>query len=129
MNSREKGKRGELEIAHILQGYGYNTRRGQQFSGANGDADVEGLPGIHLEVKRVEHLNIDKALEQAIRDNYADSIKQGTNLLPAVFHRSNDDRKRDSTRGKWKVTMTLETWMELYKAWDAMNLPFSDKEV
>ena len=128
INSREKGRRGEVEIAHILQEYGYNTRRGQQFSGANGDADVEGLPGIHMEVKRVEHLNIDKALQQAIRDNYADELKQGKKLIPAVFHRSNDDRKKDSTKGTWKVTLTLKDFMEIYMAWDAMNIPFADKE-
>lgn len=128
MNSREKGKRGEIELSHILQRYGYDTRRGQQFSGANGDADIEGLHGIHIECKRVEHLNIDKALEQAIRDNYADSIRQGIKLLPAVFHRANEDRKPDSTRGKWKVTMTLDDWMILYQAWDVQNMPFSDKE-
>ena len=128
INSREKGRRGEVEIAHILQEYGYNTRRGQQFSGANGDADVEGLPGIHMEVKRVEHLNIDKALQQAIRDNYADELKQGIDLIPAVFHRSNDDRKKDSTKGEWKVTLRLKDFMKLYRAWEFMSLPLADKE-
>ena len=128
MNSREKGKRGELEIAHIFQKYGYDAKRGQQYSGANGDADVVGLPGIHCEIKRVEHLNIDKALEQAIRDKYADELKQGIKLSPAVFHRANDDRRRDSTRGKWKVTMLLDDWMELFQAYDIQNIPFSEKE-
>ena len=47
VNSRAKGKRAELELSHVLQEYGYNARRGQQFSGANGDADVVGLDGIH----------------------------------------------------------------------------------
>lgn len=128
INSREKGRRGEVEIAHILQEYGYNTRRGQQYSGANGDADVEGLPGIHCEIKRVEHLNIDKALQQSIRDTYADELKQGKELIPAVFHRSNDDRKKDSTKGTWKVTLRLTDFMKLYQAWDDMNIPFADKE-
>ena len=33
-NSRQKGKRGELEIARILRDYGYrDCRRGQQYSG------------------------------------------------------------------------------------------------
>lgn len=126
INSRRKGAVGEREIAGILQEYGYSTRRGQQFSGANGDADVEGLPGIHMEVKRVEHLNIDKALQQAIRDNYADELKQGKKLIPAVFHRANDDRKKDSTKGTWKVTLTLKDFMEIYQAWDAMNIPFKE---
>lgn len=128
INSREKGKKGEIEISHILQGYGYETRRGQQFSGATGDADVVGLPGIHLEIKRVERLNIDKALEQSIRDTYADEIRQGTDLIPVVMHRSNNDRKRDSTKGTWKVTLRLDDFMKLYQAWDVYTLPFSDKE-
>lgn len=126
MNSREKGKRGEIQLAHIFEGYGYETRRGQQFSGANGDADVVGLPGIHIECKRVEKLNIDKALQQSINDCYADEIRQGIDLIPAVFHRSNDDRKKDSTKGVWKVTLRLKDFMELYKAWDAQNIPFKE---
>lgn len=128
INSRRKGVVGEVEISHILNGYGYETRRGQQFSGANGDADVVGLPGIHLEIKRVERLNIDKALEQSIRDTYADEIRQGTDLIPVVMHRSNNDRKKDSTKGTWKVTLRLDDFMKLYQAWDVYTLPFSDKE-
>ena len=115
MNSREKGKRGELEIAHILQGYGYEVRRNQQYSGANGDADVVGLPGIHCEIKRVEKLNIDKAMQQSISDSYADSLRQGRELIPAVFHRSNSDHKKDSTKGTWKVTMRLDDFMKIYE--------------
>lgn len=128
INSREKGKRGELEIAHLLSAYGYECRRNQQFSGANGDADVVGLPGIHLEIKRTEKLNIDKALQQSIRDNYADELRQGTDLIPVVMHRSNDDRKKDSTKGVWKVTLTLKDFMKIYQAWEVTTIPFMDKE-
>lgn len=68
INSRNKGKRGELEFAKLCQKQGYtDSRRGQQYSGIEGE-DVVGLPGIHVEVKRVESLNIEKALQQAIRD-------------------------------------------------------------
>ena len=42
MNSRTKGKAGELELSKVLKTYGYDTRRGQQYCGANGDADVVG---------------------------------------------------------------------------------------
>lgn len=52
MNSREKGKRGERELAGELRRHGYDARRGQQYCGANGDADVVGLPGLHIECKR-----------------------------------------------------------------------------
>ena len=106
MNSRNKGKRGELEAAHLLQKYGYDARRGQQFSGTNGDPDVVGLPGIHLEVKRVEKLNIDEALDQSIRDARESEI-------PIVMHRKNKKR--------WKITMRFDDWMMLYKAWEEVN--------
>ena len=100
MNSRQKGKRGELEVAHLLREYGFEARRGQQFSGANGDPDVVGLPGIHLEVKRGEKLNLEAAMQQSIRD-------ARENEIPIVMHRKN--------RGQWLVTMTFEDWMKLYQ--------------
>lgn len=100
MNSRRKGAAGERELANVLKEYGYEARRGQQFSGANGDADVVGLPGVHIECKRVEKLNLDSAMEQAIRD-------ARENEIPAVFHRKN--------RTEWKVTLSLEDFMKLYK--------------
>ena len=126
--SREKGKRGERELASRLREYGYDARRGVQYQGGKDSPDVVGLPGIHLEIKRVERLNIDKALEQSIRDTYADEIRQGTDLIPVVMHRSNSDRKKDSTKGTWKVTLRLDDFMKLYQAWDVYTLPFSDKE-
>lgn len=98
--SRDKGKRGERELAAALREYGYETRRGQQYAGANGDADVVGLEGIHIECKRVERLNIYEAMDQARRDAKAEK-------LPAVFHR------RD--RREWLVTMTLDDWISLYR--------------
>lgn len=107
MNSRDKGKRGELEAAHILKEYGYDARRGQQFSGLQGDADVVGLPGIHLEIKRVEKLNIDNAVAQSIRD-----ARDGE--IPIVMHRKN--------RAAWLVTMPFPEWMKLYQAWEKEKL-------
>jgi Holliday junction resolvase len=99
MNSRDKGKRGERELAHKLQEYGYSTRRGQQYSGANGDADVVGMPGIHIECKRVEHLNIYDAISQSVHDARRDEI-------PAVFHRKNN--------AEWLVTLRLDDFMKIY---------------
>ena len=102
MNSRAKGARGERELARVLRGYGYDCRRGQQYCGANGDADVVGLLGIHIECKRGQRLNIDDAMLQAIRDR-----REGE--YPAVFHRKNN--------GKWMVTMLLDDWQEIYREW------------
>lgn len=101
INSKQKGKRGEIELSSKLKEYGYNTRRGQQFCGANGDADVVGLPNIHIECKRVEHLNLYNAIAQAKHDKKEEDI-------PAVFHRKD--------RCEWLVTITLEDFMKIYQA-------------
>lgn len=102
INSRQKGKRGELEVAHILQKYGYDARRGQQYCGTSGDADVVGLPGYHIEVKAVENLNLGKAYEQSVRD-----ARDGE--IPVVVHKKN--------RQKWMITMRLEDFLAEMERW------------
>jgi hypothetical protein len=70
MNSRDKGKRGERQWRDELRANGYMARRGQQFSGSPDSPDVvcDQLRWIHFEVKAVERLNIEDAMEQARRD-------------------------------------------------------------
>lgn len=102
-NSRQKGKRGELALARRLREYGYNARRGQQYSGANGDADVVGLPFVHIECKWVEKLNIFDAVAQAERDK-----KDGE--IPVVFHKKNNH--------DWLVTMKIDDWIKIYKEFE-----------
>lgn len=105
INSREKGKRFERKLASILKkDYGYDCRRGQQYCGANGDADVIGLPGIHIEAKHQEKMQLYDWINQAKRD-----AKDG--LLPVVFHKKNDC--------EILVSMTLDTFMKIYPEWEA----------
>lgn len=99
-NSRAKGAAGERELANELRKRGYEARRGQQFCGSNGDADVVGLEGIHIECKRVERLNIHDAMAQSESD-----AREGE--VPCVFHRKN--------RKEWLVTMRLGDWLNLYE--------------
>lgn len=83
MKSKRKGKTGERELAKELERlFGVECRRGQQFCGANGDADVVGLPGVHVECKRTESLRLYAALQQAIDDSRGESV-------PMVCHRPN----------------------------------------
>lgn len=98
--SRDKGARGERELAGILNEMGINdAHRGYvQFK----QSDLVGIKGIHPEVKRVEKLNIHEAMRQAVKE--AEKRNDGK---PTVFHRKN--------RGKWLVTMLLEDWVEIYK--------------
>ena len=100
--SRDKGKRGELELARNLRELGFpNAHRSRQYCGSASSADVLGLSGIHAEVKRTETLSLYKAYEQAVRD--AVDSKD----MPAVFHRRN---------GKpWLVILALEDWVQLYQ--------------
>lgn len=104
VNSRAKGARFERTLARLLREYGYDCRRGQQYSGANGDADVIGLPGVHIEAKHVERLNLHDAVAQAVRDT-----REGE--LPAVFHKKNNFGVL--------VTMRIEDWMQIYSEWEA----------
>ena len=96
--SQRKGRAGELELAQLLQGYGYDVQPGQAVSyGAT--PDLVGLSGVHIECKRNERLNVPEAMAQAVRD--ADRFRDGA---PAVFHRRN--------RSGWLVTMRLPDWMK-----------------
>ena len=104
INSRQKGAAAERELARKLREYGYDCRRGQQYCGANGDADVVGLPGIHIEAKRTERLRLYDALEQATRD-----VRQGE--IPVVFHRRNNCG--------WVAIITLDDFIALYREWES----------
>lgn len=107
MNSKQKGARGEREFAAACREHGYDCRRTAQYCGNTGEAaDVIGLPGIHVEVKRVEKLNIETAMGQANRDS-----KKGK--IPIVAHRRNNC--------EWLITMKLSDWFELYREWEITN--------
>lgn len=104
INSKTKGKVGELEFCKVCKSEGYDVRRSAQFCGNTGDAaDVIGLDGIHVEVKRVEKLNIQDAMSQAIRDSEAEN--KGN--LPIVAHRKNNC--------DWLITMRSEDWFKMYR--------------
>jgi len=69
----------------------------------NGDADVVGVPYLHLEIKRVQALNLDKAMEQSIRD-----ARDGE--IPIVMHRKD--------KQPWRVTLGFEDFMKMFMAYE-----------
>ena len=100
-SSQRKGSDGERELAALLREYGFSVKRGGSLS--FGEApDLVGLPGVHIECKRVERLNLPAAMAQAARD--AERFQDGA---PAVFHRRN--------REPWLVTMQLTDWLRMYQ--------------
>ena len=108
VNSRNKGAAYERELAKEFRFYGYEARRGQQYCGANGDADVIGLPHIHIEAKRVEKLNLTNAMSQSKAD-----AREGE--FPVVIHRKSNEKSL--------VIMELKDWIELYRAYEMDKEP------
>ena len=99
MNSRNKGARGERECAKWLTEHGFNSRRGQQFSGGKDSPDVVSELPFHIEVKRVEALRFDDATDQAKRD---------ANGKPwVVLHRKNN--------GPWYAVLDGETFLDMVR--------------
>lgn len=101
VNSKAKGKAGELEAAKFLKKHGFEARRGQQFKGTTDSPDVvHSIPGVHLEVKRVEAFRLYDALEQAEQERSNEQV-------PVVMHRKN--------RAEWVVIMYAEDWLDWMK--------------
>ena len=99
MNSKDKGKRGELAWAKLCREQGFHkAMRGQQYNGLGGE-DCVNLPFIWQEVKWVEKLNIHDAMTQAIQD--------AGEKIPIVAHKRNYK--------PWLVTMRADDWFRLYK--------------
>ena len=85
-NSKQKGKRGELELVKMLKKLfpGPNWRRSQQYCGMDdGEPDVVGMDSLHIECKRVESgtKTLYKWVDQAERD-----AENGQ--IPVVMHRA-----------------------------------------
>lgn len=108
VNSKQKGARFERLLASKFRDYGYDARRTAQYCGNTGDAsDVVGLPGIHIEAKHQERMQLYEWMSQAKRDAEA----SGIDVFPVVFHKKNN--------AEILVTMTLDDWMHLYREWEA----------
>ena len=101
MNSRAKGARGERQWRDELRANGYAARRGQQFSGSPDSPDVicDALAWAHFEVKAVERLNVEDAMEQARRD--------AGGKVPIVAHKRNHRR--------WLVTIDAHDFFQFLR--------------
>lgn len=104
LNSRRKGKTGELEAAQYLRElFGWTTRRSVQHSGTADSADlrVEQTPSLWWEVKRVERLNVPKTMRVA--------AGQCGRRTPVLMHRP--------SRSDWLITIRLSDLPSLVHAY------------
>ena len=109
--SREKGKRGERMAASMFRDAGFSdVHRTAQFRGNTGQAgDLEGAPGLHIEVKWAEQARIYDWIGQAVRD--AESNGEGN--LPVVIHKQNNKEPL--------AIMRFDDWIQLYREWSNGN--------
>jgi len=98
--SRDKGARGEREVAKLLVRSGVKAERGVQRDGSKGSPDVktEFDEWLHIEVKRVEAFSLYKALAQAEED-------AGLERTPVVFHRRSGE--------EWVVVLRAQDFIDL----------------
>lgn len=103
-SQRDKGARGERLLKEFLNGFGLGVKRGYVFLH---QSDLVGLPGIHVECKFVEKLNVRQALKQATEE-----AKIRNDGAPTVFWKV--------SRLPWITVMWTKDWCELYRrAYDA----------
>lgn len=106
--SQAKGRRGEAELSHVLQGYGYDVRPGEPLNYGK-EPDIVGLPGVHIECKRCQQLRIGEWMQQAAED-----AKKFDDGFPVVFFRRNHE--------PWRVVMALPDWLQLYRSYQPPSL-------
>ncbi len=90
-----------MEIRDILRTWGYESERTAQLQTGGHGADVDGIPGVHLEVKRQERIEIEKWCRQA----EADAARQRAPGRPVTAWRR--------SREPWRVSLTLEDFLTL----------------
>ena len=99
--SQRKGRAAEIELAGLLQGYGYDVWPGEPLNYGK-EPDLSSLPNVRIECKRCEQLRLYEWMTQAERDS-----KKFQDGKPAVFFRK--------SRSLWMVCMKLSDWLELYR--------------
>jgi Holliday junction resolvase len=108
--SREKGKRGEREVAEVFRDAGFQDahRTGQMQSNALGThADVSGVPSLHLEVKRCEVLKVPAWIAQAKAD-----AKSGDE--PVVAFRQSGEPWRAVVDLRWLAELVADRELRVH---------------
>ena len=122
MNPRNKGNKGERDWRDVLNHkFGVNYARTPLSGGLDIRGDIRRKYGspksiadeFHWEVKRVEKLNIHRALQQSIRDSRPP-------LIPCVvFRRNNED---------WRITLQAKDFLNILLELQELRQKPSKKE-
>lgn len=105
--SREKGARGERELAKVYRAHGFpDVERVPNSGGLWIPGDLAGCDGIHIECKRQETLHLPEWIAQAEEDAEEDTI-------PTVHFRRNYPK----VPHEWWVALALEDFAPMLSAW------------
>ncbi len=100
---RQKGKRGEREVASIFRAAGYTVRRGQQADGpVVPDIVVDGMPWLWVEIGHGAKMDGRRKLAQAQRD----ACIGRPGAIPVAITKRDRERKWTAT---WTQYLRLET--------------------
>lgn len=118
LNSKKKGNAGEREVARYLKDCGLDKSAARNWSSGSGldKSDIHNSLDWNLEVKRVEKLNIWKALEQV------EEYSRQNHAKPSVVFRRNRNPE-------WYIAIRLSDWVELVKREKRSELRESPEKV
>ena len=109
VNSKDKGKRFERQVADMFRQEGYSeARRSAQYCGKSEEsADVVGVPKLSIECKAQEKMHLYDWMEQAENDSKING------RMPVVIHKQNNKEVL--------VTMRFKDWVRLYREWECSD--------
>lgn len=110
-SNRDRGASAERQVRDIFRMFGFGkVRRGYVFEG---EPDIVGAPGLHIEVKYQKHCKVWEWLAQA--DTDAAYRKDGN---PVLFFRRPGE--------PFRVIVPAKMFMEMYTLWEKANYEVSE---
>lgn len=103
--SRDKGARGEREVAALFMARGFTAGRTPNSGGLHIPGDIAVADGLHIEVKRCETLRVPSWIRQA----HAEAPDAA---IPLVAFRTNNARAGDPL-GAWNAILPLTDLIRL----------------
>jgi hypothetical protein len=107
VNSRDKGRRGEIELAKILAPYWPGCIRNLDQFGDD-KRDLCNVPGMHWQAKRVEKINVWEALDQTVTE-------AASTDLPILAFRRNWTKSPLPSRSLWFAALELDELIPLLR--------------
>lgn len=113
VNSRRKGTVAEREIAAEYRLRGFHAARVPNSGGLDTKGDIVGVPGVHVECKAGQRIDLWKALRQA-------ELETPPGHIPALHFRRQSRSRAPGANTGWYVAVPLDDFMDLLKAREAL---------